>query len=1047
MRAKILSASAGSGKTYQLAYKYVRDVIENPTTYRNILAVTFTNKATEEMKSRIIKEIHLLAAGERSNYIVNLCNELSLDERSVRQRAREVRSAILHDYSHFSVLTIDTFFQRIMRAFIKELGIDINYAIELDSDNLLIRSTDALVEDVATNRELQDWLTDFLHESLDKGNSWNIRQGIIKLGKEIFNECNKDSVGNATSKKDIKRIANEIKARSTAAEKEVAEVVKQALNLMSQYGVTHDDFSGRFTKYLEPIAEDPRHFYATIKDRADSMDKWFKKDGGRAAAQAIAGELRGYLAEIVELQLKHSKLWNTASMINENLRSFALLTDLYDKVLQMCEQENLMLLSETKYLLSKFIADNDAPFIYEKVGSRFDRFMIDEFQDTSLQEWHNFLPLLHNAMSQSEDTSVLLVGDVKQSIYRWRGGDWKILGNMATTNLGVDNTTIVNLDKNWRSLPLIVRFNNETIERVVNLDNGILNNELATATANKQISKDLATELQDMLSKAYANHAQEPCRKAEYDGYVNITVHDGPPPIIERIKTLLDKGFRPKDIMILIRTKKEGSEIARTLLDFKRINDDPRYDFDVMTQEALIIGLAPIVKFIISLFKLAINPDDSIALTIYRRYGSKELSFGDPLSDDELQFLQSIRLLSPEAAFERIVMQYNLAERVEESAYIQALHEHIVRFCIDKVADIALFLKWWDESGSTKSMSVEQSERTIEIITVHKAKGLEKPVIIIPKCNWELNPLTAKGSISSYVWSKAEGDEHIAQIGRMPINVKQQILDTFFAPDFFREKVYSHIDNINLLYVALTRAAESLHIFITDPSNDKALNNTVGKLLLSTITGAERKQDDDGHDIYEFGEFVGPCARREAASNIKHHILGAYNTREADMRLRLPSQRYFEDDERVELSPRNFGILMHRAFADAKRVEDIYEGVDKMVRDAVISTAEGERLRLEIGKALANPTIAEWFNEEWTEVRNENDIIVPNGQTSRRPDRVMVKGRKAVVVDYKFGEEEREKYATQLRDYMSLLSQIGYSTISGYIWYVRLGKVVKVTNN
>jgi ATP-dependent exoDNAse (exonuclease V) beta subunit len=496
--------------------------------------------------------------------------------------------------------------------------------------------------------------------------------------------------------------------------------------------------------------------------------------------------------------------------------------------------------------------------------------------------------------------------------------------------------------------------------------------------------------------------------------------------------------------MILVRGKSSGTKVARTLLDFKQSNDEPRYSFDVMTQEALIIGSAPIVKFIIAILGLAVNPNNPIALALYYRYGNDERTFGEPLSEEELLFLQSIRQLSPEAAFERIVMRYNLDERVEDTAYIQALHEHIVSFCITKVADISLFLKWWEECGSKKSISVEQSERTIEITTIHKAKGLEKPVIIIPYCDWELDPRISRGSITNYIWAKAEGDEDIARIGKLPINTKKIIQNSYFAADYYREKVYSHIDNINLLYVALTRAAESLHIFTKAPSDKGNSNDNVGALLLSTLAGMEYKRDKEGCIFYEFGEFSAPCARNDGNTHTKHHTLETYHTSVADMRLRLPSQRYFEESECTDISPRSFGILMHRAFAEAKTIEDIYEGIKQMERDAVISPTEGEHLREEVGKVLENPTITEWFSEEWSEVRNENDIIVPRSATVRRPDRVMIKGRKAVVVDYKFGDEELKKYTTQISDYMSILARIGYTPVEGYIRYVKLGKVVEV---
>lgn len=1045
MRAKILSASAGSGKTYQLAYKYVRDVVEDPTSYRNILAVTFTNKATEEMKSRILKEIHTLASNKRSDYTTRLCDELSLDEHTVRQRAREVRSAILHDYSRFSVLTIDRFFQRILRAFIQELSIDLNFSTEIDSDALLGRGTDALIEDISTNRDLLRWITDFMHERMDGNNRWDIRDGILALGDEIFKERNKEAVSNACPKEELKRIVQDAQTLASTTQNKVAKKASAALKLMKDNKVEHSDFYRGFTTFFKDVLENPRKEpTATVQQRAESLDGWFTKKGGSASAQAIAPTLRSHLHNIIKLQRKHSKQWNTAELIGENYRSFALLSELYDKVLLMCDQENLMLLSETKYLLSKFIANNDTPFIYEKVGTRFDRFMIDEFQDTSLKEWQNFLPLLHNAMSQSEDTSVLLVGDVKQSIYRWRGGDWKILSRFAAEKLGVEDTQTINLDENWRSLPLIVKFNNETIERVVQLDNGILNNTLSSAVAEKMISPALESELKDMLSSAYLGHAQKPRRKAEHEGYVNITVFDDEPPIIERIKSLLDKGFRPKDIMILVRDNDSGIEVARTLLDFKQENEDPRYEFDVMTQEALIIGSAPIVKYIIAILALAVNPNDNISRALYRRYDSNENDFGKPLTEEELAFLQSIRQLSPEAAFEQIVMQYKLYERKEQSAYLQALHEQIVRFCVDKVADINLFLKWWKESGSGKSMSVEQSERTIEITTIHKAKGLEKPVIIIPFCNWKLDPRTATGIINSYIWAKAKGDKELESLGTLPINTKSIMANSHFSADYYREKVYSHIDNINLLYVALTRAAESLHIFIPAPPIKGLQNNTVGKLLLTTLNGTESKLDALGFKCYEFGEELGPCARKSVENPPLHYTVGNYNTCVADMRLRLPSQRYFEDDERVELSPRNFGILMHRVFAEAKCKEDIYLSIEQMVRDAAISPAEGKRLQNEVDKALENPTIAEWFSDEWSQVRNESEILVPHGEPVRRPDRVMIKGRRVVVLDYKFGEREQDSHKQQVLDYMSLLSRIGYSTIEGYLWYVRLGKIVAV---
>ena len=476
-RAKILNASAGSGKTYQLAFQYVRDVIEEPELYRHILAVTFTNKATEEMKSRILKEIHNLAAGNDSSYLTQLSEELALDEQTIRKRAAEVRAKILHDYSRFTVLTIDTFFQRILRAFIKELGIDLNYNVEIETSSVLSKGADALIEQITVDRDLQRWLSEFVQERIDDGLKWDVRDGILSLAGEIFKEKNKSALTGARSREELGRIVARATHLAEASKKELRETARQALGIIGAAGLSLDDFPYKatgFAKWFYTAAEGSLEPYKTrVAEAADSDDKWGKKG---SPSRNLAPQLRPLLQRMRDIYDANLRHWNTCDLLRENYRSFALLADLYARVQQLCEEQNLMLLSETKYLLAEFIDHNDAPFIYEKVGNRFDRFMIDEFQDTSAKEWENFLPLLRNAMAQTDEqeTSVLLVGDIKQSIYRWRGGDWRILHEQARQALGPAETQVEVLRENWRSLPQIVEFNNRIIARIVETDGHIL---------------------------------------------------------------------------------------------------------------------------------------------------------------------------------------------------------------------------------------------------------------------------------------------------------------------------------------------------------------------------------------------------------------------------------------------------------------------------------------------------------------------------------------------------------------------------------------------
>ena len=861
----------------------------------------------------------------------------------------------------------------------------------------------------------------------------------------MFKEKNKDALSVPRSREELGRIVSRAAAQAEATKKQLQQTAARAVAIISRAGLTAADFSGKsrsFANYFFTVAAgELKPYGATVAKMAAAPEGWGAKG---SPAQALAPELQPLLREMCDIYDANRKSWNTCDLLKENYRSFALLSDLYKRVQQLCDEQNMMLLSETKYVLSEFIGHNDAPFIYEKVGNRFEDFMIDEFQDTSVKEWENFLPLLQNAMAQSEATSVLIVGDIKQSIYRWRGGDWKILHSQAQRALGADSTELVNLTENYRSLPAVVDFNNKAIGRVVEADNRALNATLDEAAARGDMDARTAAGLRDTLQKAYREHAQTPRRLGGVPGYVSVETFAERPPVVERICEVLDKGFRPCDIMILVRGATDGARVAAELLDFKRRNDDPRYRFDVMTQEALIVGNAPVSSFIAAALRLSLNPDDSLSRAVYNHYLGR--GFDRPLPGDERTFFRSIRLLSPEGAFDRIFMRHALHDDRQQTAYLQAIHEQIIGFCASKIADIALFLDWWEQQGQNRSLSVDESATTVEITTIHKAKGLEKRVVLIPWCSWQLDPKSG-GNVTNIVWAEAQGDA--GAVGRFPVKYKKAMAESGFSAEYYRELVYSHVDNINLLYVALTRAAESLHVFIPRKGG-----KSVGGLLLQSIgadgdkalldgTEGRRTATEEG-ERFEFGRFTGPVPGGGKASDSVHVVLENYPTARADLRLRLPSQRYFEEEDEVELSPRNFGILMHKAFEQADDRQQIYEAVQRMRDDGTLSPGEAEALRGMIARVLAHPVAGEWFGGGWQRVRNENEIIVPGAGSTRRPDRVMIRGTRAVVVDYKFGSRDPGRYRRQVGEYLGLLRQMGYTQCEGYLWYVKLGEIEKV---
>ncbi|MBR4994527.1 MAG: UvrD-helicase domain-containing protein [Alistipes sp.] len=1038
MRAKILSASAGSGKTYRLAYKYVHDTIKHfndkPYLYRAILAVTFTNKATEEMKSRILKEINdIVVNPDGCSYLKDLQRDTKLAREEIITRAKTTLSRILHDYSRFTILTIDKFFQRILRAFIKELGIDINYNIELETSTILSRSTDALIDDITTNTELQQWIMEFAQENIDDNGDWDIRKYILQLGGELFKESNKQAILQALPKERLKEIISQAETRYAQTIATAKRLGGEALEIMHRAGVDTVDFTGKstsFTNYFRKAADGilaaPTK---TIRDKSQTTDKW----SALPTAQALAPQLQPILAELCDLYDGSLRLTTTLPKIKRNYRSFALLQDIYQKLSTLCQEEGIMLLSETKYILSRFVADNDAPFIYEKTGNRFERFMIDEFQDTSLKEWSNFVPLLQNAMSQSEDTSVLIVGDVKQSIYRWRGGDWRILQQGVSKVLGEADTKLEIMANNYRSLRNVVKFNNMAIKRVVKYANNEINSNLDKALEAKNITESCYHELHNTLKSAYKGHHQKPKSSSDNNGYIRVERYDEEPPIVECIKSVIERGYSYNDIMILHRKGDDGAKTAKILLDYKQQTNAP---FNIMTQDSLVVGNADISNFVIALLRLSQNSNDHISRAIANDFLGRR--YDEEPTKEELNELAYISQLTPEQAFERIVINYELDKYRGEMAYLQALHEQIITFCSSKVADIQLFLKEWEESGCNKNLVVEKSDMTIELTSIHKSKGLERKVIIIPYCDWKIGPKT-----NSTIWATPEvtadnNSEELAEIGQFPVSFDKSLNNSIYSDDYHRETVFAHIDNINLLYVALTRACEALYVYIPN----RAQKN-IGSVLWEVLT-----KDNPNNDStrIEYGVEESPIRSAERGDKgIENMIMEEYPTTDITTSLHLSSERYFDDEEPSQaVSARNMGIAMHAIMCEATNMQSVIERIEEYTAAGKIDSTQAEELKSVMKRELSRADIAEWFSDEWDAIHNEEDIICNAHIGTRRPDRVMIRGDRAVVVDYKFGHDKPKGHAKTMSIYMQQLRDMGYSKVEGYLWYLTLGEIEKV---
>lgn len=1040
MRARILSASAGSGKTYRLAYKYILDTLkyykEKPYLYRAILAVTFTNKATEEMKHRILLRYAELANNPtKSEYYADLCRDLPLPAEEYALRANTILKKILHDYSHFTILTIDKFFQRIMRAFVKELGVDVNYNLQVKSDDIEVKGADALIDAMAQDKDLQRWITSYAREYLDETRHWSaLRKSLISLGKNALNENTKKALQSNVTKQDLEAIIHATEHKSNQAHQQISDLGAKALKIIDDAGVSLDDFSKKSTGFISIFAKAKakciKEITKTLRQRAESSDGWLRK-GEINGAAAIVPSLMPILKQICDTFDENVELWATLNLLKQKFRSFALLKDIYKKIKEVCQSENIILLSETKNLLAELINDSDAPFIYEKTGNRFERYMIDEFQDTSLREWHNFIPLLLNAISIAEDEAVFIVGDIKQSIYRWRGGDWRILHSGVEEALGKQNITTQILEDNWRSRECVVQFNNDYISTLVEAINAQLNEELDEALQLKRLSSETHSQLYDTLKNAYTGCTQIPRKKGEKQGYVRIERFDEQPDIISAIEDAISRGYSYNDIMILHRSSKDIIDTANILLSYKR---EHGAQFNIKTKESLIVGKSDIANFVVALLRLSQNNNDKISLAVMNQFLSR--SYHTKLSDEEVSTLSYISQLSTEQAFEKIVCTYSLSERHNDIAYLQALHEQIASFCATKSSDIQFFLDEWENTIKDKSLVVEENDTTIELTTIHTAKGLERKIILIPYCCWEF----ASEKHNTTLWAplNKRADSEYSALDYFPVTYKRIVNASAFSDVYYRERTYMYVDSMNLLYVALTRAVDELYIYIP---HKKGGGQNVGDILWAALS-----DPDDDTTLYEFGERTAKQVKSATQSTTENIILSDYPTTDELIAIRLPLQRYFEDVDSSTTSARNMGILVHSILSAAHNSEDIYEAIKEAHLSGKLSDEQKQQIEDIIRKELLRPEAQEWFSDKWDAIHNEHDIIHSEQTTIglSRPDRVMIKGKRAVIVDYKFGSEQKNAHRSQILRYAELMRRMGYEQVECYIWYLSRGEIQRV---
>lgn len=1082
----VYKASAGSGKTFTLAVQYILQLIEDPLAYRRILAVTFTNKATTEMKERILSQLYGIAQHDAASegYLSAIRKATGKADSEIRQTARQALNNIIHDYSRFRIETIDSFFQSVMRNLARELELGANLSIELNNGDVLSDAVDLMLEKLDRNSPVLQWLLEYAEERIAEDKRWNMAGEIKSFGLNIFNETYLEQGGPLREKlKDPKFI--------TIYRKELGELRDEALDqikgfsthfreVLEHHGLTPEDLKNgsrgisSYFKKLETGSLGDDLVNKTTTDCLTAAENWTSRTSpNKETIISLAeSELMDILKAAEQMRPKTKLLVNSCDLSLKYLNNLRLLSYIDLEVHEQNNIHNRFLLSDTNALLHRLIHEGDASFIYEKIGTTIDRVMIDEFQDTSRLQWENFHLLLEECLAQKDGS--LIVGDIKQSIYRWRGGDWKILAGLEEDPAFRVKT--IQLETNWRSEARIISFNNNLFETACRI--------LDERMAEEKDGND--TNAAAPLVNAYSDVSQL-CNKKEENGYVRLSfIQDSKDlpysdtllqQMTEEVERLIQTGININDIAILVRKKKVIPEIADYF--------DKHTPYRIVSDEAFRLDASLAICMMIDGLRYLADPEDHIACARLAVAYQKEIlhretdlntillnRVEDFLPEAFISQISTWRLMPLYELLEKLFLLFELKEIQEQDAYLCAFYDAVTEYLQNQSSELTAFLTYWDETMCSRTIpSGEMSG--IKIMSIHKSKGLEFHTVLIPYCDWKMENETNNHLVWCPVPERYENLEPFNQLCLTPVNFSKNMNDSIYQDSYQEERLQLWVDNLNLLYVAFTRACKNLIVWAKSDTKGtvaELLQEALGqmaapKMNLQTITvelSAENLQMEEQADtdeqadvpnteieVYEYGVIMPSGSRKkdsatsgnklsQTSEDLPIYIESLETNIEFKQSNRSAAFIAGEEDEHSQDFYISRGQLLHYLFASVKTAEDLNQAVEKLKFEGIIETAEQEAEITRIArKALTQPQICKWFDGTW-EVINECSIIYPLADgtvKTERPDRVMQKDGQVVVLDFKFGRKKAE-YQQQVAGYMKLLREMGHKQVEGYVWYV-----------
>ena len=1024
---KIYKSSAGSGKTYTLSKNYIRLALKNKNYFRKILAVTFTNKAAEEMKSRILEMISSISAGEDKNLVIELSKYYNISSKELSIKAKNLKTNILHNYSYFNITTIDSFFYSIIQSFTRDLKFRGKYNIEMDLEFVITEVVSSFLSDLNKGEKITKWLIDFSRDKINSGKDFMINNELKNITKILFTEDYKSipkmsSSGNYIDQIDLLR--KKINSNKRRFEEEVIRLSSELISLIKKNDLDEKDFSfghsGIFGFILKNSKGEIKYPSKRIISCLNNPEKWVVKNYSKRdrVLDIIKSNLIDDFDKLIEYYISSFAIYNSSNEISRNLYTYGIISELDSRIIKYRDENDVILISDISELLYQVIKDESIPFIFEKVGNSYSNYLIDEFQDTSIFQWKNFIRLINESVASGNEN--IFVGDSKQCIYRWRGSDSKIMDNDIESYFGSDIIEFRNLNKNWRSSEEIIKFNNSIFSRITECfeDDSIIHN------LSLKFNSDIVQQIrEDKMGEGYV---EVNFRDNENEKLENVNSF-----LINSINKIQDHGYSAGDIGIIVRDNKEANIIAEMLSI--QSDNDKNYNYNYVSAEALDINSSPVVNFFISVFKYLKNSRDRLALSEIVHFYYFYILKSDDISHFSISNEDKLKLL-PESFFKNIlkISRLPIYELVEELIrvfklnsldsqipYLKSFQDIIIEYKVLQSEETGSFLEWWKKNGNRK-LNMTQQDNEIQIITIHKSKGLEFDNVILPFFDWSLDNLG--GSREKLIWvdlKKYDKDFDFIY----PIKYLKSEDDSVFNEYYKNERVKAYEDNINLMYVSFTRPKDNLFIL---GGGEKRKNIKTVSDILFRILGLKPDSDQ-----YVFGKI------KKIKSHDENNLSEIVKYPSYSWRKRLIIKT--TEDENLNFEGKSRGDIIHQVLSQIYHLNHFDKKLDIAYDEGLINKKD-----LEIISSLKkNKEVTKFFNNK-NKSFNEIEILSDDGNTYRL-DRVVETENKIYVLDYKTGkivDYEHKKYLNKLDLYINLLKNIYDKPIIGHLIYVDLNKVI-----